>query len=284
MRLRCRNTLALSFAVAAMVAVPPAGAQQLPSFQEIYRSTDVHDLTAWGLRYERGVGVAQNATNAVQLYCKAARKGDVDAKYQLGQMYAFGRGVPRDEALAAAWLYQAAQGNDSRAKVLLKVLNIEGKPKRQAACPAGPAPKLRVASLPHSAETAKVVRLVRALAPKYSLDPNLVLAVIAVESNFNPTAVSRKNAQGIMQLIPATAERFGVHDVWNVEQNLRGGMAYLRWLLNYFNGNVKLALAGYNAGEKAVERHGGVPPYTETQEYVQRIMHRIGTEEDYGSG
>jgi soluble lytic murein transglycosylase-like protein len=111
-----------------------------------------------------------------------------------------------------------------------------------------------------------------------------VLAVIAVESNFNPTAVSPKKAQGIMQLVPETAERFGVHDVWNVEQNLRGGMAYLRWLLNYFNGNVKLALAGYNAGEKAVERHGGVPPYAETQEYVQRIMHRIGAEEDHGSG
>jgi TPR repeat protein len=282
MRLRCGNTLALSFAAAVMVAVPPAGAQQLPSFQEIYRSNDVHDLTAWGLRYERGVGVAQNASNAAQLYCKAARKGDVDAKYQLGQMYAFGRGVPRDKAVGAAWLYQAAQRNDSRAKVLLEVLNIEGKPKRKAVCP--PGPELRVASLPHSAEAAKVVGLVRALAPKYSLDPNLVLAVIAVESNFNPTAVSPKKAQGIMQLVPETAERFGVHDVWNVEQNLRGGMAYLRWLLNYFNGNVKLALAGYNAGEKAVERHGGVPPYAETQEYVQRIMHRIGAEEDHGSG
>jgi soluble lytic murein transglycosylase-like protein len=283
MRLRFGNTLLLSFA-AAMVAVPPAGAQQLPSFHEIYRSSDVHELTAWGLRYERGVGVSQNATNAAQLYCKAARKGDADAKYQLGQMYAFGRGVPRDKALAAAWLYQAAQADDSRAKVLLKVLNVEGKPKRQPSCPSGPAPNLRLASLPHSAETAEVVRLVRTLAPKYSLDPNLVLAVIAVESNFNPTAVSSKNAQGIMQLIPATAERFGVHDVWNVEQNLRGGMAYLRWLLNYFNGNVKLALAGYNAGEKAVERHGGVPPYAETQDYVQRIMHRIGAEDDTGSG
>ena len=101
----------------------------------------------------------------------------------------------------------------------------------------------------------------RALAPKYSLDPKLVLAVIEAESNFNPKARSPKNEQGLMQLIPATAQRFGVRNVWDTEQNLRGGMAYLQWLLKHFKGDVKLALAGYNAGEKAVERHGGVPPY-----------------------
>ncbi len=265
-----------------MITALPVSAQELPSFEEIYRSNDPHDLTAWGLRFERGVGVTQDATNAVRLYCKAARKGDVEAKYQLGQVYAFGRGVPRDEALAAAWLYQAAQGKDRRAKVLLKVLKVEGKPKRKAVCPLSAG--LRIASRPHRAATAEVVRLVKALAPKYSLNPNLVLAVIEVESNFNPSAVSPKNAQGIMQLIPATAERFGVRDVWDVEQNLRGGMAYLRWLLDYFDGDVKRALAGYNAGEKAVERHGGIPPYAETQAYVQRIMKRIGAEGELGAG
>jgi membrane-bound lytic murein transglycosylase MltF len=89
-------------------------------------------------------------------------------------------------------------------------------------------------------------------------------------------ARSPKNAQGLMQLIPATAQRFGVRNVWDPEQNLRGGMAYLQWLLQHFKGDVKLALAGYNAGEKAVERHGGVPPYRETQAYVKRIMKRVG--------
>jgi soluble lytic murein transglycosylase-like protein len=79
-----------------------------------------------------------------------------------------------------------------------------------------------------------------------------------------------------MQLIPATASRFGVKDAWDPEQNLRGGMAYLRWLLDHFDGNVKLALAGYNAGEGAVERHGGIPPYNETQNYVKKIIRRIG--------
>jgi soluble lytic murein transglycosylase-like protein len=107
------------------------------------------------------------------------------------------------------------------------------------------------------------------------LDPELVLALIEAESNFNPRALSPKNAQGLMQLIPATAERFGVRDAWDPEQNLRGGMAYLRWLLARFKGNVQLALAGYNAGEGAVERHGGIPPYAETRAYVSHIIARI---------
>jgi soluble lytic murein transglycosylase-like protein len=113
--------------------------------------------------------------------------------------------------------------------------------------------------------------MVRTLAPEFRLDPALVLAVVQVESNFNANAQSPKNAQGLMQLIPETAERFGVRDVWDPEENLRGGMAYLRWLLDHFKGDVKLALAGYNAGEGAVQRHQGVPPFAETQDYVRRI-------------
>jgi len=122
----------------------------------------------------------------------------------------------------------------------------------------------------------QITGLVHKLAPKYSLDPKLVLALIEAESNFDPKARSPKQAQGLMQLIPQTAERFGVRDPWDVKQNLHGGMAYLRWLLDHFNGDVKLALAGYNAGEKAVERHGGIPPYAETQSYVTRILERVG--------
>jgi len=125
--------------------------------------------------------------------------------------------------------------------------------------------------------------LVRKLAPKYSLDPQLVLAVIEAESNFDPKASSPKNAQGLMQLIPATAQRFGVTDPWNPEQNLHGGMAYLRWLLDHFEGDIKLALAGYNAGEQAVELYGGIPPYTETQSYVKRIVKRLGATSEQGT-
>ncbi len=112
---------------------------------------------------------------------------------------------------------------------------------------------------------------VHILAPRYELEPELVLAVIAMESNFDPQARSPKNAHGLMQLIPATAERFGVSDINDPVENLKGGMAYLRWLMRKFEGNVELVLAGYNAGEGAVRRFGGIPPYKETQTYVTRI-------------
>jgi soluble lytic murein transglycosylase-like protein len=120
-----------------------------------------------------------------------------------------------------------------------------------------------------------VVNLARGLAPEYQLDPELVLALIEVESNFNPQARSLKDAQGLMPLIPATAERFGVKDVWDPEDNLRGGMAYLRWLLKRFDGDVKLTLAAYNAGEGTVDRHGRVPPYSQTRAYVSRIFDKL---------
>lgn len=124
---------------------------------------------------------------------------------------------------------------------------------------AGPEPRRQIESWVHE------------LAPGYQLDPALVLAVISAESNFNSRAVSAKNAQGLMQLIPATAARFQVTDPFDPRQNLQGGMAYLRWLLDRFAGDVRLALAGYNAGEQAVANYGDVPPYPETQAYVARI-------------
>ncbi len=127
-----------------------------------------------------------------------------------------------------------------------------------------------------------VERLIERLAPQYALDPALVKQVVAAESAFNSNARSPKNAQGLMQLIPATAARFGVANPWDAEQNLRGGMAYLSWLLGQFRGDVRLALAGYNAGEGAVARHGGLPPYAETRNYVAGIISRYGkTEHPY---
>lgn len=104
------------------------------------------------------------------------------------------------------------------------------------------------------------------------VSPALALAVIAVESSGQPGAVSHAGAQGLMQLIPATAERFGVADAMDPDQNIRGGVAYLDWLLNEFNGDLVLALAGYNAGEGAVRRAGGVPPIAETRDYVPRVL------------
>lgn len=104
------------------------------------------------------------------------------------------------------------------------------------------------------------------------VSPALALAVISVESAGRPAAVSHAGAQGLMQLIPATAERFGVGDALDATQNIRGGVAYLDWLLGEFDGDVVLALAGYNAGEGAVRRNGGVPPFAETRDYVPRVL------------
>lgn len=117
----------------------------------------------------------------------------------------------------------------------------------------------------------RVEAMVSKLAPRYGLDPNLVLAVIAVESAFRHDAVSPKNAQGLMQLMPGTATRFGVRDAFNPEDNLRGGMRYLSELLRLFQGDLNLALAAYNAGEHQVARYGGIPPFQETRRYVALV-------------
>lgn len=111
------------------------------------------------------------------------------------------------------------------------------------------------------------------IAARHGVDPFLVHAVISAESAFNPNAVSPAGAMGFMQLMPATAERFGVSNAFDPIANIDAGVRYLRWLLNHFNNDVQLALAGYNAGENAVIRHGRqIPPYAETQTYVPRVL------------
>ena len=273
---RCVRSTAVLATIFVIFSSVQAVADSLPSFESLLKSKGAEELTDWGRRYEHGVGVSQDTQKAVKLYCKAAQNGHVAAKFHLGQIFAFGRGIKQDKELAAAWFYQAAKGKDERARGMLKILKVEGKPKVRAACFMPNSLKgVRYVSRPHPAK-GKIANMVRDLAPKYQLDANLVLAVIEAESNFNPNALSPKNAQGLMQLIPATADRFGVEDAWDPEQNVRGGMAYLRWLLKQFDGDVKLALAGYNAGEGAVQKYGGVPPYKETQNYVGKIIRRIG--------
>lgn len=116
---------------------------------------------------------------------------------------------------------------------------------------------------------------IAAAADRNALDRALLAAVAKVESNFNPYAVSPKGACGILQLMPQTAKRFGVKNVFDASQNIEAGAQYLRWLLNRFEGKVELALAGYNAGEGAVERHRGIPPYAETEWYVIKVLDRV---------
>lgn len=110
---------------------------------------------------------------------------------------------------------------------------------------------------------------------RYNIDPLLIYAQMHTESSFKLRATSHKGASGLMQLMPGTARRFGVTDIYNPKQNIEAGVKYMRWLLDTFGGDVRLALAGYNAGEGAVMRYGNnIPPFRETQEYVRRITNR----------
>ncbi len=114
--------------------------------------------------------------------------------------------------------------------------------------------------------------LIGVIAERHELDPALLTAMAQVESAFDPLAVSPKGACGLLQLMPHTADRFGVSDVFDVAQNLEAGARYLSWLLERYAGRTDLALAGYNAGEGAVDRYAGIPPYRETRRYVERVL------------
>ncbi|MBZ5513912.1 MAG: transglycosylase SLT domain-containing protein [Acidobacteriia bacterium] len=118
---------------------------------------------------------------------------------------------------------------------------------------------------------AEIDRLVRQAATRSQVDPKLVHAIIQAESEYNPNAVSNKGAMGLMQLIPATALRFGVENPFDPQQNIQGGVSYLRHLLNLFGGDLTLSLAAYNAGENSVLRQGGVPNFNETKNYVRKV-------------
>jgi soluble lytic murein transglycosylase-like protein len=232
------------------------------------------------LAYEHGEGVDKDPRQAAELYCRAAGMGDAEAQYALGWMYANGRGVERDERLAAGLFALAADQGHDYAQRMLEYVQDAGRKLPECLRPrpvfVDLAPAAgdieRYATTP---QRRQIVRLVRKLAPEYKVDPELVLAVIAAESNFDDKARSPKNAQGLMQLIPETSERFNVKDAYDPVQNLRGGLSYLRWLLAYFKGDVALVAAGYNAGEGTVDRYGGVPPYAETREYVKRILEMV---------
>ncbi len=199
-------------------------------------------------------------------------------------MYGFGLGVERDNRVAASLLSLAARQGHEGAKRLLAPLAADAQ--RLPECMTNPEAARRRAqqrALLDAAANAtpgkrKIADLVRRLAPKYAVDARLALALIAVESDFDPAALSPRNAVGVMQLIPDTAERFNVRNALDPEQNIRGGLAYLRWLLAYFRGDVALAAAGYNAGEGAVDRYRGIPPYAETRDYVRRILELYGLE------
>jgi TPR repeat protein len=188
-------------------------------------------------RFETGIGTAANTTKAFDFYCKAVAKGHPMAAYRLGALYLAGKGVARDNAMAAAWFRRSFElGNPEARDMMPKFASVKQVPAPgcYAAGARGPA---------HMQAPAQIEKMVRGMAPEFGLDPNFVLAIMQIESGYRTDA----------------------------KDNMRGGMRYLRWLLAYFQGDVSLVAAAYNAGEGAVERYRGVPPYKETETYVKRL-------------
>jgi soluble lytic murein transglycosylase-like protein len=241
-------------------------------------------------------GMPRDPARAATLYCQAAQHGDAEAQFSLAWMLTNGRGIERDDAQAAHLFLAAAEQGMAQAQRMMDKLGTPlGEPPpclrpMAVQLPAPPRPtalaqaqQARRAAAPAAQPEpppppnapAPIVNFVRLLAPEFKLSPQLVLAIINTESGFNPNAVSPKNAQGLMQLIPDTAARFKVRNILDPAQNIRGGMAYLRWLMAYYEGNVVLVAAAYNAGEGAVNRYRGVPPYLETLNYVRKVLAQV---------
>ena len=246
---------------------------------------DLQAAVALGVKHSHAEGVPKDPKKALALFCGAARYGFADGLFNLGWVYAHGRGVERDDAVAAELFRRAADRGHEHATKMLAVVQ-EPTDVSLPACMAPAALPVAVALPPKPVlvdligqpepqvpmAPKEITQLVQKLAPQYGIDSNLALAVIYAESAFNSNALSPANAQGLMQLIPETAERFGVKKPFNPDENIKGGLAYLRWLLAYFQGDVSLVLAAYNAGEGAVEKHRGIPPYNETRDYVKKII------------
>ena len=262
------------------------GSMPVLDWQILLADPDPVELTELASQYEHAVGYRRDYGRARQLYCAAARLNHMPAQLRLAWMYANGLGAPRDTDLAGAWLQVAAANGDLKARKFLAYVGEPGVSRKPRCTYESRFDEYAVATIPgkqwdgdintDTPERKQIAAWVRLLAPDYGLDPNLLLAIIQTESNFNPRARSPANAQGLMQLIPSTAARFGVKNRTDPVQNLHGGMAYMRWLLSYFQGDLRLSLAGYNAGEHAVERYLGVPPYHETKNYIRKVMRAYG--------
>jgi hypothetical protein len=235
--------------------------------------------------YESSAESHDDFWQAAAIYCEASRMGSTEAQYRLGMLYAFGKGVPESRAYAASMFSMASHQGHRQAFDMLETVNFKSQelpscvlsetlPDKRPPPVFGPAEHTEpidryLESLPSSKSW--IIDLTNKMSDWYEIDPKLVLSIITVESEFETKARSPKSAMGLMQLIPATAERFNVKNAFDASQNIRGGIKYLRWLLSYYRGNIELTTAAYNAGEKAVDRYLGVPPYLETREYVKRL-------------
>lgn len=233
-----------------------------------------------GFAAEIGTGLGRNPELAIALYCDAGTLGSPEGFFRIGRVLAIGPAYLRNPALANAYFALAARLGH-RAAMDAYDQSVESASLDDScrdfsigfdhqrfdlnAYLSGLSPVRR-----------QIADLIRRHAARSGIDERIALAVALAESNLNARAVSPMNAQGVMQLIPATQQRFGVKDAFDAESNVKGGMAYLKWLKARFNGDWGLVAAAYNAGEGAVDRHGGIPPYRETQDYVRRVLFFAG--------
>jgi soluble lytic murein transglycosylase-like protein len=229
-----------------------------------------------------------NPWQAANLYCQGARNGSTEAQYRLAMLFAFGQGVPEDREIAASLLAIAAQQGHQEAMNMLETIRYSSDKMPDCVLtnvspPHAPQPVIAVANIGGKSldgviatlpkDRKWLVDLIKKIATWHNVDPQFALSIVTVESAFKTTARSSANAMGLMQLIPATAERFNVKDAFDASQNVKGGVRYLRWLLDRYHGEIELVAAAYNAGEGAVDKYKGIPPYKETQNYVAKVLH-----------
>ena len=261
----------LAFPLWAHSAIPPDFDRHPPRIRALLEQ-------GWALETGSG-GQIRDHAHAAALYCEAARHGSTEGHFRSGLIYLKGDPTIRTAGKARAFLAIALeQGHPGAEQALLSIPNLVSTPLSHPDCldpgyiytPQTFDLAAYIRSL--RKDRHEIAQLITRLAPEYGIDRRLALAIAAVESNFDPRAVSPKKAQGVMQLMPDTARRFDVRNPFDPEQNIRGGLAYLRWLSQRFSGNLSLVVAAFNAGEGAVQRHGGPPPYLETRSYLARVI------------
>lgn len=233
-----------------------------------------------GLAAELGSGLVRNPELAIALYCDAGTLGSPEGFFRIGRILAIGPDYLRNPALANAYFALAARlGHRAATEAFDEAVPSAPLEDTCGGFSAG-FERLRfdldayISGL--SPARRRIADIIRRQAQRHGIDARVALAVALAESNLDARAVSPMNAQGVMQLIPATQARFGVRDAFDAESNVRGGLAYLKWLKARYQGDWGLVAAAYNAGEGAVDRHRGIPPFRETRDYVRRVLYFSG--------